>query len=56
VSLLTELDAFFTDHRRGGELDAGVEGPIVWVICDCGASMTRRVDEDDHAGRVARCP
>ena len=26
VSLLAELDAFFTDHMRCGELDAGVEG------------------------------
>jgi hypothetical protein len=27
MSLLTELDAFYTEHRRCGELDAGVEGP-----------------------------
>jgi hypothetical protein len=27
VSLLTELDAFFTDHQRCDDLDAGVEGP-----------------------------
>jgi hypothetical protein len=26
VSLLTELDAFYLDHRRCGELEAGVEG------------------------------
>jgi hypothetical protein len=49
VSLLTELDAFFTDHRRCGDLDAGVDGPIVWIACDFGASMARRVDEDDRA-------
>src|SRR4029434_3161723 len=29
VSLLTELDAFFTDHRQCGELDAGVECEVV---------------------------
>jgi hypothetical protein len=29
VSLLTELDAFFTDHRQCGDLDAGIDGPIV---------------------------
>jgi hypothetical protein len=29
VSLLTELDAFYTEHRRCGELDTGVDGPIV---------------------------
>jgi hypothetical protein len=27
VSLLAELDAFFTDHHHRGELDAGVDGP-----------------------------
>jgi hypothetical protein len=44
VSLLTELDAFFTDHRRCGDLDAGVDGDIVWMACDCGASMARSSD------------
>jgi hypothetical protein len=45
--LLTELDAFFTDHRQCDDLDAGVDGPIVWIACDCGARMARRVDERD---------
>jgi hypothetical protein len=52
VSLLTELDAFFTDHRLCGDLDAGVEGEVVWIACDCGARMARRVDEGDDAGRL----
>jgi hypothetical protein len=26
MSLLTELDAFFTDHHHCGDLDAGVDG------------------------------
>jgi hypothetical protein len=47
-SLLTELDAFFTEHWRCGELDAGVGGEVVWIDCECGASMARRVDEDDR--------
>jgi hypothetical protein len=47
VSLLTELDAFFTDHRLCGEVDAGVDWPIVWIACPCGASMARRPDERD---------
>jgi hypothetical protein len=47
VSLLTELDAFFTDHHASGDLDAGVEGEVVWIACDCGARMVRRVDEVD---------
>jgi hypothetical protein len=47
VGLLAELDAFFTEHGRCGDLDAGVDGDIVWMACDCGASMARRVDEGD---------
>jgi hypothetical protein len=39
VSLLTELDAFFTDHHDCGDLDAGVDGPVVWIACGCGARM-----------------
>jgi hypothetical protein len=50
VSLLGDLDAFFTDHRDCGDLEAGVEWPIVWIACPCGASMERRADgEDNHA-------
>jgi hypothetical protein len=30
--LLTELDAFFTEHGRCGDLDAGVEGPVELVV------------------------
>jgi hypothetical protein len=45
VSLLDELDAFFTDHHHCGDLGAGVDGPIVWIACDCGARMARRVEE-----------
>ena len=47
VRLLTELDAFFTDHHHCGDLDAGVEGEVVWIACPCGSSMARRVDERD---------
>jgi hypothetical protein len=52
MSLLSELDAFYTEHRRCGELDAGVEGAVVSIACDCGARMARRVDEGDDAGRL----
>jgi hypothetical protein len=45
VSLLTEPDAFYLDHRRCGELEAGVEDVVVWFDCECGASMARRTDE-----------
>jgi hypothetical protein len=49
VSLLTELGTFYLDHRRCGDLDVGVDGVVVWIACDCGARMARRVgEEDDH--------
>jgi hypothetical protein len=47
VSLLTELHAFFTDHHHCGDLDAGVDGSVVWIACECGAIMARRADEGD---------
>jgi hypothetical protein len=31
VSLLTDLDAFSTEHLGCGDIDAGVDGPIVWM-------------------------
>jgi hypothetical protein len=37
VTLLTDLGAFSTEHRRSGDLDAGVDGPVVWFDCQCGA-------------------
>jgi hypothetical protein len=45
VTLLTELDAFFLNHRQCGELEAGVEGPVVWFDCERGARIARRADE-----------
>ena len=36
MSVRTDLDAFNTDHRRCGELEAGVDGPVVWIACDWG--------------------
>jgi ribosomal protein S21 len=43
VGLLTQLDAFFTEHGRCGDLDAGVQAEVVWITCDCGASMARQI-------------
>jgi hypothetical protein len=51
VSVLTEPDALYLVHRRCGEPDAGVEEPMVWMACDCGASMARRVSEVPASGR-----
>jgi hypothetical protein len=47
VSVLTELDAFYLDHRRCGELEAGVEGPTVWFDCEWRARIARRADDGD---------
>ena len=38
--LLASLDAFLQEHRRCGDLDAGVEPALVWA-CDCGAELVR---------------
>ena len=48
MSLLTELDAFYTEHRRCGVLEAGVDEPVVWIGCACGARIARCAD-DGHA-------
>jgi hypothetical protein len=42
MSLLTELDAFFTDHRLCGDPDGGVDGVVIWFDCECGARIARR--------------
>jgi hypothetical protein len=47
VSVLTDLNAFYTEHRRCGELEAGVEGAVVWMQCECGASIARRDSEPE---------
>jgi len=37
--LLDDLDAFYVEHRRCGELDGGVEGERVWIACSRGAGL-----------------
>jgi hypothetical protein len=49
VSLLTDLDGFYLDHRCCGELDAGVKEPVGWIDCDCGARIVRRVTQASKA-------
>src|SRR5215472_1970869 len=42
MGLLRDLDAFYLEHRRCGELDTGVEDGRVWMTCDgCGAVLSR---------------
>ncbi len=33
MALLADLDAFYLEHRRCGDLDGGVEGARVWMSC-----------------------
>jgi hypothetical protein len=42
--LLLDFDAFLLEHRLCGELDAGVDGPVVWFACECGARIERPVE------------
>jgi len=39
--LLVTFDAFVQEHRRNGDLEAGVDGERVWMPCDCGAGRIR---------------
>jgi hypothetical protein len=43
--LADELDAVDTEHCRWGDRNGGVDGEIVWMACDCGATIARRVDD-----------
>jgi hypothetical protein len=52
VSLLTELDAFYTEHGRCGELEAGVNGLVAWIVCDCGARIAQRITEDQGPSAI----
>ena len=48
MGLLAELYVVFTEHRQCGELDAGVEKPVVWI----GASMVGPVVKSANAPSV----
>jgi hypothetical protein len=45
MNLLTELDAFYMEHRDCGAPEAGVDWPVVWIACGCGATIARRADD-----------
>jgi len=55
VSLLHELDSFYLEHRRCGELDAGVDGPVVWFGCGCGARDQEHGGVDDARAVPRSC-
>jgi hypothetical protein len=53
--VLAALDAFLQEHRRSGDLEAGVEPALVWMACDCGAELVRVLDEPSK-DKQACCP
>ena len=46
VTLFADLDAFYQEHERCGDLDSAVEGDGVWMTCTCGAVISRQIDDD----------
>jgi len=50
LALIRDLDAFYLEHRRCGELDTDVEGERVWMACACGALLVRDVGSPTEAG------
>jgi hypothetical protein len=56
MGLLLDLDAFYLEHRRCGQLDTGIEEGRVWMTCGCGAWLVRPVGHPGpHAGGRS-CP
>jgi hypothetical protein len=56
VSLLTDLDAFSTEHMRCGDLDGGVDADIVWRRATAGPGWPRRVARARHLRPPAEPP
>ena len=51
MTLMTELDAFYTEHRRCGDLDGDVDEVMVWLASDCGAPATPSVLPEVHVSQ-----
>jgi len=47
VPLFADLDAFYLEHERCGDLDSGLDGDRVWMACSArGAVINRNADDD----------
>ena len=49
LELLADLDAFYLEHRRCGELETEIaEGEPSWIVmvCSCGGQLVRRIDDE----------
>jgi len=54
VALLCDLEAFFSEHRRCGDLESEVsDGEPGWVVitCTCGAKIARHIPTDSSLDR-----
>jgi hypothetical protein len=52
--LLADLDAFYLEHRRCGELETEIsEGGSGWIVmaCSCGAQLARRIAGEEFLDR-----
>jgi hypothetical protein len=52
--LLADLDAFYLEHRRCGELEAELsEGEPGWIVmaCSCGGQLARRLVGEEFLDR-----
>jgi hypothetical protein len=47
--LLADVDAFLGEHRRCDDLDADVDGPVLWMQCLRGAGLARPAHPADRA-------
>ena len=43
TTFLSELYAFYLEHRRCGELEGAVAEATVWLRCSCSAQLIRRI-------------
>ena len=46
MAVFADLNAFFQEHRRCGDLDSAVERDWVWMTCTCGAVINRSAHDD----------
>jgi hypothetical protein len=52
--LLADLDAFYLEHRRCGELESEIsEEGSGWIVmaCSCGAQLARRIAGEEFLDR-----
>src|ERR687892_2395547 len=56
VSLLPELDAFYTEHRRCGDLDGGVDGPACGSRASAGPAWPAVLTKATHLTSTVEPP